>query len=112
MSSQHESVPSSRPRLLDGKPDLPTFVVRLMEAKNWDQTELAEALDVNQGTVSKWVRAESEPRRVNRPRLAEVAGIDIDELGAVIARTEFVTRRTRSQLERENAELRRELGRE
>lgn len=52
----------------------------LREAKGLSQTELAEALGVDQTTVSAWERGVAEPTLSNLRRLADVLGIAPGEL--------------------------------
>ena len=47
----------------------------LRESKGMTQTELAEALGVDQTTVSAWERGVPEPTLANLRRLADVLGI-------------------------------------
>lgn len=47
----------------------------LRESKGMTQTELAEALGVDQTTVSAWERGVAEPTLANLRRLADVLGI-------------------------------------
>jgi transcriptional regulator with XRE-family HTH domain len=108
MFVQHVGVP--RRPLLEGEPDLPLLLAAVMTANKWEQDDLAAAVGVDQGTVSKWIRAISAPQRANWQRIADTAGLDVSDIGAVIARTGFLKKKTRRELERENAELRRRLG--
>ena len=50
------------------------------EAKGLSQTELADALGVDQTTVSAWERGVAEPTMFNLRRLADILGVSPGEL--------------------------------
>lgn len=52
----------------------------LREAKGLSQAELAEALGVDQTTISAWERGVAEPTLFNLRRLADVLGVYPGEL--------------------------------
>lgn len=52
----------------------------LREAKGLSQAELAEALGVDQTTISAWERGVAEPTLFNLRRLADVLGVSAGEL--------------------------------
>ena len=52
----------------------------LREAKGLSQAELAEALGLDQTTVSAWERGVSEPTVFNLRRLADLLGVEPGEL--------------------------------
>ena len=96
--------------LLRDDPDLPTLIGRFRVERDWDQERFAQALGINQATVSKWERRISEPSRANRAALAELMGLTVAEIGAVVARTSITPVPTRAALARENERLRRLLA--
>jgi len=49
------------------------------ERRNMTQSDIAEALDVNKATVSKWF-AGALPAEANIPRIAAMFGIEVYEL--------------------------------
>ena len=58
-------------------------VIRKMRlARGLTQAKLAEALDVDTSTVTKWETGEAKPRADKRPLLAKILGCSIDELFA------------------------------
>lgn len=50
------------------------------QAKGLDQTALAELLEVNQGTISKWEQGDRLPRDFYRARLAHELDVDLDKI--------------------------------
>lgn len=59
---------------------LSNALVEYMQRTNRDQSELAEALGVSQPTVSRWVSAASMPGRGSFDTLAELLGVDRDQI--------------------------------
>lgn len=58
-------------------------VIRKMRlARGLTQAKLAEALDVDTSTVTKWETGEAKPRADKLPLLAKILGCSIDELFA------------------------------
>jgi transcriptional regulator with XRE-family HTH domain len=49
------------------------------------QEALAEALRIDRTTVGRWERRETEPRPFQRPRLAKVLQLSLEELGHLLA---------------------------
>lgn len=52
----------------------------LREARGLSQNDLAEALGINQSTVSNWERGKIEPTLFNVRRLANILGVEPGEL--------------------------------
>ena len=52
----------------------------LREAKGLSQTELAEALGVDQTTISAWENGKAEPTLFNLRRLADLLGVKPGDL--------------------------------
>ena len=52
----------------------------LREARGMSQTELAEALGVDQTTVSAWETGKAEPTIFNLRRLADILGVSPGDL--------------------------------
>jgi transcriptional regulator with XRE-family HTH domain len=46
----------------NGKKVLPEEIKQLRERRNWSQKQLAEMLNVNDSTVSRWERGQVEPQ--------------------------------------------------
>ena len=55
-------------------------IYRYRSAKNWSQTELAEALDVSRQSISKWENGTSVPELDKLIKMRELFGVTIDEL--------------------------------
>lgn len=52
----------------------------LRESKGFSQTELAEALGVDQTTISAWENGKAEPTLFNLRRLADLLGVKPGDL--------------------------------
>lgn len=92
--------------------DLPTLLAWIMETRGWaEQEELAAAIGVDQGTVSKWMGYRRHPRRSVWGAIADAGGIDIIIVGQAVARTTLrPTPLSRNELEAENRRLRARLA--
>lgn len=55
---------------------------KMRRARGLTQAKLAEALDVDTSTVTKWETGEAKPRADKLPLLAKILGCSIDELFA------------------------------
>jgi transcriptional regulator with XRE-family HTH domain len=88
--------------ILEGDPDLPAFLTRLMVRLDVDQDGLADKLGVKQTAISRWMSGTRQPHPDNRDALARVAGVDVAAVGGVIARTERHREKSAKQIEREH----------
>ena len=57
-------------------------IQKMRLARGLTQAKLAEALDVDTSTVTKWETGEANPRADKLPLLAKILGCSIDELFA------------------------------
>ena len=57
-------------------------IQKMRLARGLTQAKLAEALDVDTSTVTKWETGEAKPRADKLPLLAKILGCSIDELFA------------------------------
>lgn len=57
-----------------------TNLQRIRKAKGMSQKELADALNVTQGTVSAWESGRWDPTVENLRAAAKVLGVTVDEL--------------------------------
>ncbi|MFQ6147074.1 helix-turn-helix transcriptional regulator [Streptomyces seoulensis] len=81
-------------------------LVRRRRALGYTQESLAEALGVERSTVRRWESAASSPLPFQRPRLASLLRIDIEQLQDLLASAPT----TSSRAERVNHALRRPSG--
>lgn len=54
------------------------------KAVGLSQERLAEAVGVDPSTVARWERGETDPQPVHRPRLADVLGVSVEEIGDLL----------------------------
>ena len=57
-------------------------IQKMRLARGLTQAKLAEALDVDTSTVTKWETGKAKPRADKLPLLAKILGCSIDELFA------------------------------
>lgn len=55
------------------------FMPEWAELRGMSQTEIAESLEINKSTVSKWFNG-ALPSEANLPRIAAMFGVEVDEL--------------------------------
>jgi transcriptional regulator with XRE-family HTH domain len=56
-----------------------------MDARGWQQADLAEAADVTQQSVSRWMNGQSTPNGVHARALARAFGVPTDEVVDLLA---------------------------
>ena len=83
------------------------YINEWAERRNLTQANIAEALDVDKGTVSKWFDG-ALPSETNLPRLAALFSIELDELFRLPSDTwlhRFIERRSQDEQNRIRAML-------
>jgi transcriptional regulator with XRE-family HTH domain len=84
------------------------FVEPLLDERGWNQQELADAAGLTQGTVSKYLSGEREPKASALMSIAVALGVPIDQL----VRLEVVRKRhQRSETPVPSSNTRRATGR-
>jgi transcriptional regulator with XRE-family HTH domain len=59
-------------------------LAEVRKARGFTQEGFADAVGVDRRTVGRWERGESEPQPPQRPKVAEVLQMDLDELDALL----------------------------
>jgi len=60
----------------------PKALADYMSRTDIDQGGLAHALDVSQGTISRWLSGSAYPAKAMWPQLAELLGVTAEQIGA------------------------------
>lgn len=66
----------------DAMTRIATNVKNLLDARGWDQKDLAEALGIDASNFSKTLNGKHSPRLDQLERIAEVLEVDISEIFA------------------------------
>jgi transcriptional regulator with XRE-family HTH domain len=59
----------------------------LLDKAYISQAELSDKMGVTSATVSRWLNGTRSPKRAHVRRMAEVFGVTIDEMRAILAAT-------------------------